>query len=65
MSGSESRTGFSVHVSIDVMSTPTREEARDKVMEAIGELPEGMAVTAVHVGKYVVSSIADTYKDKL
>lgn len=65
MSAGESRTGFSVHVSIDVMGVETREEAQERVMEAIGELPPGMAITAVHVGKYVVASIADEYKGLL
>jgi len=63
--GSESRTGYSVHLSVDVMGVDSREEARDAFMALMGELPGNMKVTAVHVGKYVVASLADKYKGLL
>ncbi len=62
---SESRTGFSVHLSVDVMGVDSREEARDLFMALMGELPDNMKITAVHVGTYRVSSLADKYKDAL
>ena len=58
------RTGFSVHVTYDVMGVGSREEARDVIMGNLPEI-EGVKVVQVHVGKYVISSLADGYEDTL
>jgi len=57
----ESRTGYSVHVTYDVMDVSTRDEARARIMDNLPDL-EGVKVTQVQVGKYVITSLADKYK---
>lgn len=62
------RTGFSVHVTYDVMGVESREEARERVMDMYHELipeTEGIKVVQVHVGKYVISSLAPGFEDTL
>lgn len=58
------RTGYSVHVTYDVMGVESREEARAVIMDNLPEL-EGVKAVQVHVGKYVISSLADGFKDTL
>ena len=58
------RTGFSVHVTFDVMGVVDREEARQAVLDNLPEI-EGVKVVQVHVGKYVISSLAPGFEDTL
>lgn len=58
-------TGFSVHVTFDVTGVEEREEATQRVLALVPELPEGVKVTHIHVGKYEITSLADKYKDLL
>lgn len=58
------RTGFSVHVTYDVMGVESREEARAVIMDNLPEL-DGVKVVQVHVGKYVISSLAPGFEDTL
>jgi len=58
------RTGFSVHVTFDVMGVADREEAREAIMSALPEI-EGVKIVQVHVGKYVISSLAPGFEDTL
>ena len=58
------RTGYSVHLTFDVMGVESREEARDVIMSNLPKL-EGVKVTNVHVGKYVISSLAPGLEDTL
>jgi hypothetical protein len=58
------RTGYSVHVTYDVMGVESREEARAVIMDRLPEI-EGVKVTQVHVGKYVISSLAPGFEDTL
>jgi len=57
-------TGYSVHLTFDVMGVESREEAREVIMSNLPKL-EGVKVTNVHVGKYVISSLAPGLEDTL
>ena len=58
------RTGYSVHVTYDVMGVESREEARAVIMDRVQEIG-GVKITQVHVGKYVISSLAPGLEDTL
>lgn len=58
------RTGFSVHVTYDVMGVESRDEARAVIMDNLPDL-EGVKVVQVHVGKYVISSLAPGLENTL
>jgi hypothetical protein len=62
---SESREGFSVHVTIDVMGVGSKAEAQEAAMAQLADLPDNMKVSNVHIGRYVITALSDKYKDSL
>lgn len=61
----ESRTGYSVHVTFDVMDVDSKTDAYDAVMIQLKKLPDNMKVSNVHIGRYVITALSDKYKDAL
>jgi predicted RNA-binding protein len=58
------RTGYSVHVTYDVMGVESKEEAINAILDKVPEI-EGVKIVQVHVGKYVISSLAAGLEDIL
>jgi hypothetical protein len=58
------RTGYSVHVTYDVMGVESREEAINVILDKVPEI-EGVKVSQIHVGKYVISRLAPGFEDTL
>ena len=64
MSAGESKIGFSVHVTFDVMGVEDKDAARARIMDNLPEL-EGVKVSQVHIGRYSITALSDKYKDAL
>ena len=60
-----SETGYGVHVTIDVTSVESREEARSRVMRMLSNLPPNMRVSNVQVSRYEITPLSDTMNDVL
>lgn len=60
----QGRTGYSVHVTYDVMGVESKEEAINVILDKVPEI-EGVKVSQIHVGKYVISSLAEGLGDIL
>jgi hypothetical protein len=58
------RTGYSVHVTYDVMGVASKEEALNVIMDKVPEI-EGVKISQIHVGKYTISSLAPGLEDLL
>ena len=61
----ESRTGFSVHVTLDIRGMGSKEEAREAAMAKLKDLPDKMKVSQIHIGRYVITALSGKYKDTL
>jgi hypothetical protein len=60
----ESRKGFSVHVTFDVMGVESKQEAQARVMDNLPKLP-GVSVSQVHIGRYEITAPSGKYRDAL